>query len=125
MDVDMPRVERVVAHIGTGIFFHETGRALATGFSSEAGFAEAFVDPADPEAAAFYRTVLARAPKVIGGGAFSYRFVKTAELEDATVTWMTFFDALHFVCFTSPDDDPSLEGAESGEPRAAESRLVG
>lgn len=110
LDVSWDRLETVARRITTGIFFRETGRPLARGYSAAAAYAERLIDARAPEPLKDYASVLSQAAKVIGSGAFSYRFVRAEDDPDGTMTWMTFFDAVHFVGFTVKEAHMGLGG---------------
>lgn len=103
-DVDLERIFRVVAKIVRGLYFHETGRRLDSGYDVDIHSDDTLRDePAeilDWVRENILNPLANHSPTVIGGGTFLYRFHITEEDPFVSIWAFTFYQRMAFLGLT-------------------------
>ncbi len=107
--IDWPRINRVIARIVRGLFFHETGKVLPSQYVAVSFHFEGF-DRYDIHMMSTLKRIhdnaLAGGVRTVGGGVFEYGHRATEGDPSATVWALRFYEAPSFVAFTAPSDWP-------------------
>lgn len=113
-DVDLVRLDRVVARVLKGLYFKEKGQRLPEGFTaevySEDGLRGISPDSAEEMRRELIRPALATAPRVIGNNVLRY-WVAFASDHPYVSGWLfQFYGRVNFVGVTVPNDRLSSRG---------------
>lgn len=105
-DVDLNRLRRVVERTVRGLYFAEYRHPLGPANDVQIHPKEDF-DNAEPDlkkelVQTILRPLTLREPTIIGENVFSYWFHIAPEEPELSVWALTFYDSVHFLCFTAP-----------------------
>jgi len=105
-DVDLVRLDRVVARTVRGLYWHETGEVLPQSARVQAWSEDGMRDLDAGTTQVLKRTILiplASVPShVIGNSVFEYRFQSDADCPHASAWILQFYRAVRFLCLTLP-----------------------
>jgi hypothetical protein len=104
-DVDLERLSAVAARTAKGLFHHETGYPLPSGYAVIAAI-EPFANAQYPdELAQRAAAVLSLEPKVIGDNVFSYRCLFLKNDLNSSQWYFEFFETMPALCMTIKEED--------------------
>ena len=105
-DVNLERLDRVVARITKGLFYREISTHLPKNYEvaaySESGLRD--VSPADIAQLQkdIVQPLMTQKPKIIGNNVFSYRVLFTEEDPNVSAWLLLFYEKVAFICITLP-----------------------
>jgi hypothetical protein len=101
LDVDASRLERVIAKVVKGLYFHHVGKPLgdvAMHITTEPN--------GEKRALAVTSELLAGRPGArLADGTFTYRFGIAEDKETASIWWLLFYDTALFTVFVGVDEE--------------------
>jgi hypothetical protein len=100
-DVDVPRVDRVVQRIVTGLLYGETRNPLPPGYAPKAYLLTQIAPSADDVLGFIVGTVLQNAPlRFIGPRTVGYRILRTPDDPNASACLVTFYERVTWLGLT-------------------------
>jgi hypothetical protein len=105
-DVDLERINRVIARTVRGLYFHEWKQRLPEGYDVAVHCDETLIRLPPDISAEFQRMVIlpmaSVEPKIIAPGVFFYRFLVAEDSPLASAWCMTFYERKTFLAITGP-----------------------
>ncbi len=107
--IDWSRVDRTIARVVRGLFFHETEKVLPSEYVAVAfpfeGF-DRYDIPMMSTLKRIHENAFSGGVRTVGGGVFEYGYRATESDPNATVWALRFYRAPSFVAFTAPSEWP-------------------
>lgn len=112
-DVNLARLSRVATRITTGLFYHEFGKRLPSGYHVSAHLVDWLIDvggDVKTRVIELFKEVVRNPPHIIGDGVFAYWFQHARDHDAVSVWVLVFYERVAFLCWITPKDT----GARSG-----------